>query len=54
MSDPLSPESQKFVDDFINRLRGRECGRKGGGKERERASERDSSIFVDALCTNSY
>ena len=29
MSDPLSPESQKFVDDFINRLRGREYGRKG-------------------------
>ena len=47
MSDPLSPESEKFVNDFINRLRGRE-----EGKERE--SERDSSIFfVDALSTHS-
>ena len=40
MSDPLSPESQKFVNDFIKRLRGRECRRKGGGKERERERAR--------------
>jgi hypothetical protein len=37
MSDPLSPESQKFVDDFINRLRG---GSAGGREEGKRESER--------------